>query len=175
MSPEDHFSEKDIRVLDQIAQNPTISQRALARNTGISLGLINVIVKKFLKTGSLQITHLNKRKLEYLLTPEGFLAITRRTYRYVSKTITDYQRLQQQLTCLLRDLQKRGYESFSVYGDGELKAMLESLAPVIFQETKARLKKEHKTGPDAVVLNVTAEPMPPEFEGNVVSVLEAMG
>ena len=172
---EDNCNEKDFRILDQIAGNPAISQRALARDTGISLGLTNLTLKKFLKTGYVQVTRLDKRKLEYLLTPKGFLAMTQRTYRYVSRTITEYQRLKGQLVCLLQGLQQQGYESFLIHGDGEIKTMIESLAPSIFAGTPAEFLEHRGNDNSAVILNVSAGPVPAALPGNVVNVFEAMG
>ncbi len=168
----DKLSDKELQVLDRVGRNSSISQRELARDTGISLGLINVILKKFLQVGYLQVSRLNKRKLEYVLTPAGFLAMARRTYNYATRTIRNYQSLHSQIAALLSELCKSGYDYFSIHGDGELREMIEVIAPGILSEGLASLGSEHRDGPNAVVLNITAEPIVPEFNGSVVSVLE---
>ena len=91
------LNDKELQILRQIERNPLISQRELSRATGVSLGLINILLKKFLRTGYMQVSQLNKRKLEYVLTPQGFLAVTRKTYQYANRTIRDYQHLYSQL------------------------------------------------------------------------------
>jgi len=171
----DKLNEKELRVLNQVAQNSVISQRELARETGISLGLINVILNKFLKTGYLQVASLNKRKLEYLLTPQGFLTITRRTYQFATRTIQNYRNLQRQLAELLLRLNQDGFNYFSVHGDGELKEMIEVVVAATFSEGAARLGDEHRADSQAVVLNITAEPMSGNFDGKIISVLESLG
>ena len=169
MSP---LKDKELQVLGQISRNSLISQRELARATGVSLGLINIILKKFFKTGYLQVTQLNKRKLEYLLKPKGLLAISSRTYQYATRTIRNYQQLQQQLIALLGELDTEGYKYFSIHGGGDLRELLETLVPLKFQDSSVRLGAEHRTEKDAVVLNVTAEQIEQNFNGYVVSVLE---
>jgi len=169
------LNDKELIVLDQLGRNSLISQRELAKATGISLGLINVILNKFLKTGYLQVASLNKRKLEYLLTPQGFLAITRRTYQFANRTIQNYRNLQSQLADLLLRLNQDGFNYFSVHGDGELKEMIELVAASTFSEGMARLGDEHRTDSQAVVLNITADPMSGNFDGKIISVLESLG
>lgn len=165
------MKDKELKVLDQIARNSVISQRELSRATGISLGLINVILKKFLQTGYLQVKALNKRKLEYVLTAEGFLAVARKTVHFATRTIRNYRQLHDELTSLLTELHESGYSYFSIHGDGELREMIENLVPMIFAGNGAKLVRDHQVGPDAVVLSVSTEPLEKDFEGHVIDVL----
>lgn len=170
-----NLNDKELIVLDQLGRNSLISQRELAKSTDISLGMINLLLKKFLGGGYLQVARLNKRKLEYILTPKGFLAITRRTYMYANRTIQDYRNLQRQLAELLLSLNQDGFTYFSVHGEGELKEMIELVAAGTFSGGMARLGADHRNDSQAVVLNITAEPMPDDFEGKIISVLESLG
>jgi DNA-binding MarR family transcriptional regulator len=169
------FNDKELSVLDHVGRNSSISQRELARATGISLGLINVILKKFLRTGYLQVSQLNKRKLEYILTREGFMAVTRRTYQYATRTIRNYHQIHSQLSALLIELNDSGYDYFSIHGDGELREMIEAIAPSLFSEGQAALGEEHRNESGAVVLNLTVAPMEGDFDGEEVKVLERIG
>lgn len=166
------LNDKELRVLDEIARNSSISQRELAVATGVSLGLINVILKKFLKTGYLQVTHLNKRKLEYLLTPKGFMAVARKTYHFATRTIRDYQQLQNQLSILLSELCDSGIAYFSIHGDGELRELIQSIGPNIFKNHESVFGEEFRDDPRAVILNVTADKLGLEHKGHIVSVLD---
>lgn len=169
------LNDKELRVLDLVGRNSSISQRELARATGISLGLINILLKKFLNVGYVKVSRLNKKKLEYVLTPKGFLAVTRKTYQYATRTIQNYRQLQTQLTALLSELQQSGYRYFSIHGDGEIREMIEMILKNTFNDRWFLLGAEHRKEPHAVVLNVTGEPMAGDFRGSVVSVLERLG
>lgn len=169
------LSNKELKILGEISRNSVISQRELSRATGVSLGLINVILKRFLKTGYLHVSSLNKRKLEYILTPQGFLAVARKTYHYATSTIRDYQLLHRSLSVLLYQLRESGFNYFSIYGDGEIRLLIETLAKQEFKESSAILGSDHRDEPGAVVLNVTAEPVAHDFQGQVINVLEKLG
>lgn len=168
------LNDKELTILSHIARNSLISQRQLSSATGISLGLVNVLLGKFLKAGYLKVSQLNKRKLEYFLTPSGFVAVARKTYQYATRTIRDYHQLHSQLSDLLAKLHESGFAYFSVHGDGELRDMIEAIAPRIFDGRQAILGSEHRDDPGAVVLNVTAEAVADDFDGHVVSVLERL-
>lgn len=167
-------SDKELKVLDQIARNSSVSQRELAQTTGISLGLINVILKKLLKTGHLQVSRLNRRSLEYLLTPTGFLAVSRRTYTYAAQTIRNYRRIHGRLSQLLEELNDHGYVYFSIHGEGELKELVTSLAKEILKNSSAFIGENHREDGDAAVLSVAADPRIPNFSGKVINILDSL-
>lgn len=72
------------------------TQRALARTAGLSLGMTNVLLKRFTEKGWVTVRRVNARNLHYALTPEGVQEIARRTYRYLKRTARS--------TALYRDL-----------------------------------------------------------------------
>ncbi len=174
MATNSNLNEKELQVLTQISRNSSISQRELARATGISLGLVNILLKKFLKVGYVKISRLNKKKLEYALTRQSFLALTRKTYQYATRTIRDYHRINEQLSELLDNLISEGYRYISVYGDGELREMIESLAGRLSKDMKFELGLTPRESTDAIVLNVMAEPMPQSFQYKYVNVLDQL-
>ena len=66
---------KDIATLQVIAetleQEPMASQRVLAENAGISIGLMNAILKRFVERGWIMLKNVNLRKFSYAVTAEG--------------------------------------------------------------------------------------------------------
>ena len=169
------LTEKGVVILDRIARNAAVSQRHLAKTTGISLGLINVIIKRFLRTGFIRITHLNKRQVQYLLTPAGILAATRRTYYYATNTIYNYKALQSNVRDLIHGLHGDGCHYFSIHGDGDLREFIQSLFPSWMDGLPAALGQEHREESGAVILSVTTDPLEQGVAGRVVNVLQAIG
>jgi DNA-binding MarR family transcriptional regulator len=92
--------EKVHRVLEIIASYPGLSQRDVASHSGLSLGLVNLIVKRLIRTGHIKMSGLNSRKVQYILTPKGLVAKAKRTYLYMMSTVRtffEYQRRMEQL------------------------------------------------------------------------------
>lgn len=118
--------EKVFRVLEMIAQRPRVSQRELAEKTGFSLGLINLTLKRLIKTGHIKVSALNRRKLEYLLTPKGFVEKTNRTTHYITRTLETFSEYKRRIDALLTELVADGHASFALLGEGEVASMVEA-------------------------------------------------
>src|SRR3989338_3504765 len=80
-----------------LSHSGSLSQRDLSRKTGISLGLVNAILKKLAKTGYVKVSHLNKKRLNYILTPKGLSEVAHKSYRYIVKTINNYNMIQDKM------------------------------------------------------------------------------
>ncbi|HHT45933.1 MAG TPA: winged helix-turn-helix transcriptional regulator, partial [Firmicutes bacterium] len=63
--------EKEHLILSYIQQQEDVTQRDIARNTGMGLGTVNILLKKMIKKGLVKIERLNARSLRYMLTPKG--------------------------------------------------------------------------------------------------------
>lgn len=79
--------EKIDLVLDLIENNEDITQRELARLTSLSLGNINIILKRCLKKGLIMIEKVNSKNIKYILTPAGFAEKANLTYLFVQSAI----------------------------------------------------------------------------------------
>lgn len=122
MTPEiGELTSNELTVLESLQEaTDAVSQRDLAKRTGFSVGLVNAVLKKLVRTGYVKTSHLNRRSLEYLLTPSGFAQTALRSYRYIVNTMRGYRDIQRKLHGLLSGLKEEGYEVFYLHGDGEL-------------------------------------------------------
>jgi DNA-binding MarR family transcriptional regulator len=85
---------KDIRTLKILekADNDIIpSQRDLARELNISLGLVNSFIKRLVKKGYFKVTHVPRNRVRYMLTPMGASEKTRLTYLYIQYSYNFYK------------------------------------------------------------------------------------
>jgi hypothetical protein len=112
--------------------------------------------------------------MDYTLTPEGILQVSEKNHRHATNTIRRYKLIQSNLANLLKKLHTSGYDYFSIHGDGELRELVESTLRTCLEEAPVTLGTEHRKDPRAVVLNVTPDSFPRDFQGEVVSVLEKL-
>lgn len=75
--------ESEFQILDNIERNKTVTQRDIAKSTGMSLGNVNTLIKRLVKKGLLKIEKLNAKTIRYILTPKGLKEKAERTYKYV--------------------------------------------------------------------------------------------
>src|SRR3990167_5444711 len=61
-----------VHLLSEIDRNPSFTQRGLASELGIALGLMNQYLKGCVTKGWLHASQISPRRITYFLTPEGF-------------------------------------------------------------------------------------------------------
>lgn len=76
----------EMSVLEVISKYDEISQRDISNRVGISLGMVNLLIHKFVKVGLVKVESLNGKKVKYILTPNGFSFLTKKTVDYISRS-----------------------------------------------------------------------------------------
>jgi hypothetical protein len=84
--PPDH----SCRILEQVASRTPISQRTLARDTGIALGLANLLVRRMVADGWLQMIRVGPNRVRYLITPAGLAERDRRRRAHLAGSVRYY-------------------------------------------------------------------------------------
>ena len=129
---------KDIRtlkILEQVENGQSPSQRALAVELNISLGLVNSFIKRLVRKGFVKITSIPKKRIKYILTPRGAAEKSRLTYLYIQYSYNFYREARQKMRDLYRDLERQGISRIVFYGAEDLA----EIAYVSLQETSIQL------------------------------------
>jgi len=77
------MQDNEILILEELEKNSNITQRDLSEKTGLSLGMVNMLLKKFIKKGFVKLERLNSKSFRYILTPEGFKEKSQKTIEYM--------------------------------------------------------------------------------------------
>ena len=77
------MQDNEILILEELEKNSNITQRDLSEKTGLSLGMVNILLKKFIKKGFVKLERLNSKSFRYILTPEGFKEKSKKTIEYM--------------------------------------------------------------------------------------------
>ncbi|MFA5974942.1 MAG: winged helix-turn-helix transcriptional regulator [Elusimicrobiota bacterium] len=163
----------DIRVLNILAESGQLSQRELAERVGLSLGMINLLLRRLTLTGYIKIVNLDRRKMRYLLTRKGLLEKTNRSYQYLLRTLVTYRQIYDRLEAFIKEQIQQGKDRFIVNGSGEVAEMVKFV--LRNHEDRVRFdvagpNNRRLTPPGAVVLHCDLNNQP--IEG--ISVLEAV-
>ena len=124
-----------LKLLEAVDSKEPPTQRELARDLNISLGLVNAFVKRLAKKGYFKITHIPKNRVKYLLTPKGALEKSRLTYRYIRYSVGFYREIREMLIALFSRLEEQGVGRVALYGCGEVA----ELAHLFLQNTSIKL------------------------------------
>ena len=82
--------ENEYQVLNHLQENEITTQRKISSNTGLSLGAVNLLLKKMTRKGLVKVEKLNARSVRYVLTPKGLQEKARLTYSFIRLS---YQRI----------------------------------------------------------------------------------
>ena len=74
---------EELDILKIVAENPSISQRKISEQTGISLGQVNFLIKKCVKKGLIKIEGQTSKSIKYNLTPKGLSEKATLTMQYI--------------------------------------------------------------------------------------------
>ncbi|MEW6042287.1 MAG: winged helix-turn-helix transcriptional regulator [Elusimicrobiota bacterium] len=119
------INEKEFAVIKEISNNHQPDQRAIASKTGISLGMTNLIIKRLIKKGYLKAKQLNKRKIQYILTPKGFAEKAKKSYWFTIKTINTLTKMKQKIQEIINNEYNSGRREFIICGNGEIINLIE--------------------------------------------------
>lgn len=119
-------AERELEVLENIYHKPSVvHQRDLARIVGLSLGMINAIIKRLIYKGWLKASKINERKIQYIVSPQGIEAIARRSYRYFKRTIKNVVDYKEAIAGLVSRIAHQGYSAIVLAGKSDLDFIVE--------------------------------------------------
>ncbi len=119
------IGERELRIIEEISRDRNLTQRKISHKLGLSLGMTNIILKKLASKGYIKVKGLDRRKVQYILTPKGFAEKTKKSYRYFLKTIHSLQEMKKKIQHLILMEYKEGKTRFVILGDGELADIVE--------------------------------------------------
>jgi len=109
-----------LRLLDAVEQDQAHSQRHLASELGIALGLVNAYLKRCMKKGLVKVRHAPARRYAYYLTPQGFAEKSRLTVEYLSYSFGFFRQAKTDCSELFRTAKVRGVNSILFVGRSDL-------------------------------------------------------
>ena len=98
----------DISLLQVLQKDPTITQRGIAVETGLSLGIVNYCLKKLIEKGWVKTNNFcysnNKKSYAYLLTPKGVEEKKRLTIEFIACKEKEYQQIKREIARLKKEV-----------------------------------------------------------------------
>lgn len=108
----------ELDILKIVAENPGVSQRKIAEQTGISLGQVNFLIKKCAKKGLIKIEGQTSKSIKYNLTPKGLSEKAAKTLQYLKISYGAVIALTDKIRSLAEKFKSEGYEIY-VYGSND--------------------------------------------------------
>lgn len=107
-------------LLTSVEREAQISQRRLANELGVALGLVNLYVKRCVRKGLIKVQQAPSRRFAYYLTPKGFAEKSRLTSDYLMWSLTFFRRARAECAQAMRTAGGRGWRRMALAGGGDL-------------------------------------------------------
>jgi len=104
------IKQQEYELLNEIAQDSMVTQANMAKRLGIAVGSVNWYIKRLIKRGYVKVSHLDRTRLEYDLTPEGMSVFTERAMQYAKDSLKIYSSFRQNAKAVVAELQEKGYD-----------------------------------------------------------------
>lgn len=135
---------RDLIILEKIEQNPDVTQASIANQLGVAVGTVNWHLKRLIQKGYVKVRRVARRKLLYIITPEGLALRANLTLDYIQSSLEMYRLVRSRVQVALKRIQEKGYHSVSIDGDGDVAEIcrltcLEKNIHVVHDESAPRL------------------------------------
>jgi DNA-binding MarR family transcriptional regulator len=107
-------------LLTSIERDSAITQRKLAGDLGIALGLANSYLRRCVRKGLVKMSQVPLNRYAYYLTPQGFAEKSRLTAEYLAVSLNFFRRARGDCALLLQQCAARGWRRVALYGAGDL-------------------------------------------------------
>jgi DNA-binding MarR family transcriptional regulator len=107
-------------LLDAVEANSAVTQRSVAGELGIALGLANAYLKRCVRKGLIKVQQVPANRYAYYLTPKGFAEKSRLTAEYLTISFNFFRGAREQCTTILDQCEARGWRRIALAGATEL-------------------------------------------------------
>lgn len=112
--------EQDLRILEEIEQNPEITQADLAARLGVAVGSVNWYIKRLIHKGYIKVRKMQRRRLRYLITPQGISEKARLTRSFMRASMRIYRETRAAAGRYLDEVRQAGFGEVAIEGDDDL-------------------------------------------------------
>lgn len=115
-----HDPVREMNLLEEIARDPDTTQANLATRLGVAVGTVNWHIKRLIAKGYIKVKRAERRKLKYIITPEGLALRARLTVNYIENSMELYRQTRDRARRVLQDARQRGIQAVHIEGEGDI-------------------------------------------------------
>ncbi len=118
------IKQHEYTLLNEIAQDSMVTQSSLSDRLGIAVGSVNWYIKRLIHRGWVKVSHLDRTRLKYDLTPEGMAVFTQRALSYAHDSLKIYGHYREEAKLLALELKQKGIKQVYIDGNDEIMDIL---------------------------------------------------
>jgi predicted transcriptional regulator len=118
------IKQQEYALLNEIALDSMVTQANLSDRLDIAVGSVNWYIKRLITRGWVKVSHLDRTRLKYDLTPDGMRVFTQRAMLYARDSLKVYSDYRRKAKKMIEDLKEQGVNSVYIDGNDEIMDIL---------------------------------------------------
>src|SRR5215468_11142254 len=111
---------RELTLLENIENDPDVNQSTLATQLGVAVGTVNWHLKRLIAKGYVKVQRAERKKLRYIITPDGIALRARLTVDYIERSFDIYRKTRQRVKEHLVAVRKAGFHQVRILGEGDV-------------------------------------------------------
>lgn len=111
---------RELHILEEIELDPDTTQATIANSLGVAVGTVNWHLKRLVSKGYVKVKRAERRKLKYIITPEGLALRAKLTVDFIENSMQLYRSIRNQSAEVIDAAQRQGFQRAVIRGDGDI-------------------------------------------------------
>src|SRR5512141_1964676 len=111
---------RELSLLEQIESDPDVNQSTLATQLGVAVGTVNWHLKRLIEKGYVKVSRAERKKLRYIITPEGIALRARLAVDYVERSFDLYRKTRNRVKEHVNAVRREGGDRVRIVGGGDV-------------------------------------------------------
>jgi len=111
---------RELALLESIERDPDVTQASLATQLGVAVGTVNWHIRRLIEKGYVKIKRAERKKLRYIITPEGIALRARLTVDFIEQQFHLYRHTRQRVQQHLEQVRAAGFDRVCLIGEGDV-------------------------------------------------------
>ena len=110
----------ELRVLELVEEHDRVTQRGVATELEIALGMANALIKRLVHKGYIKVKDAPSRRYKYYITPEGFIEKGRLVSKYIANSFKFFGEVRRDYEMLANQVSANQGTGVCCVGTGEV-------------------------------------------------------
>lgn len=118
--PTKTYPQHELQILEKIESDSDVTQAGLASVLGMAVGTVNFVVTRLVKKGYIRVKQLERRRLKYIITPQGIALRTKLAMDSIRYSMRLYRETREEAKRLVNQVRRQNYKQLAIRGNSEL-------------------------------------------------------
>lgn len=111
---------RDLDILEHIENDPETTQATIASILGVAVGTVNWHLKRLIEKGYVKVRRIERRKLRYIITPQGIAYRANLLVDYIQTSFDMYRLVRQRSLDAIQKVKIQGHTRVFLDGSGDV-------------------------------------------------------